>query len=419
MIQKAYLVVKELAGSMFISAIVLLSVFLSVFAVGLYRLAGDGLARYVNDRFAASIPPNTIRVSTRQPRSLFLFEVERPAAAGISDRTLRRIERLGSVTEINPVAALRIPIQARVSYLGYNYRSDILAFGVPYRLIAGDLAGARYRKLWNDPAREKVIPVLVPRTILRSFNDGMAGANGLPRVSERGMVGFGFRLLMGKSSIKVLDGHEETDAVVAGFTDQVDALALILPLGLVNSYNGKFIQNSRNEYQYAYVKVKDHPSLMRVSAGIQKMGLVVESEKTVSRQIMKLRDTIALIIRLLQAIIIVIAVIAISFAAMIATFNRIEYYRTLRILGASRIFITATIVIKHALLGLVGAWCGVAVLKYVSGLIAEYFNLAGIMVSVSLPDETFMKLLLYCMLIPVLSVVPALVRLYFKGLSRD
>ncbi len=165
-------------------------------------------------------------MSTRQPRSLFLFELERPKAAGIGDGTLRAIVRLGGVTEINPVAALRIPVQARVSYMGYNYRSDILAFGVPYRLVAGDLAGTRYRRMWNDPAREKVIPVLVPRTILRSFNDGMAAANGLPRVSERGTVGFGFRLLVGKSSIRALEGHEESDAVVAGFTDQVDSFAL-------------------------------------------------------------------------------------------------------------------------------------------------------------------------------------------------
>lgn len=419
MMQKIYLVGKELAGNKFISAIVLLSVFLSVFAVGLYRIAGDGLTRYVSDRFAASIPPNTIRVSTRQPRSLFLFELERPRAAAISDRTLRAIVRLGGVTEMNPVAALRIPVQARVSYLGYNYRSDILAFGVPYRLVAGDLAGARYRKLWNDPAREKIVPALVPRAILRSFNDGMAAANGLPRVSERGTVGFGFRLLLGKSSIKTLEGFEETDAVVAGFTDQVDALALILPLGLVNSCNGRFIPGYRNEYQYVYVKVKDHASLVRVSAGIQKMGLVVESEKTVSRQILKLRETIALVIGMLQAIIIIIAVIAISSSAMIAVFNRIEYYRTLRVLGASRIFLTATIVIKHAVLGLAGAWGGVALLHYVTGRVAEYFSLAGIVVPVSLPDETFRALLVYSMLIPVIAAVPALVRLYSKGLSRD
>jgi hypothetical protein len=419
MIQKIYLVLKEIAGNRFISAIVFLSVALSVFAVGLYRIAGDSLAHYIHDRFASSIPPNTIRVSTRQPRTLFLFEVDKPNVQVISDRIVKRIWGMGGINEIYPVSALRIPIQARISYMGYNYRSDILAFGVPFHLVAGEMAGERYRKIWKNPAREKVIPVLVPRNILQSYNDGMAAANGLPRLSERGAVGFGFRLLMGKSSIRALNGFEESDAVIAGFTDQVDSLALILPLDLVLDYNKKFVPGYRNEYQYAYIKVKDHASLIRVSSKIKELGLVVEAEKGVSRQIMRLKETINLIIKLLQSIIVIIAVIAISFATMIATLNRIEYYRTLRIIGSSRVFLTATILIKYTILGFIGAWAGVAILKYVSGMVTEYFHLTGIVISVSMPDEAFRTMLLYGMLIPVLSTIPALVRLYFKGLSRD
>jgi hypothetical protein len=398
---------------------VLLSVVLSVFAVGLYWIAGESLARYIHDRFATSIPPNTIRISTQQPRSRFLFEVEKPKTTIITDRVLKRIWKMGGIAEVYPVSALRIPIQARLSYMGFNYRSDILAFGVPYRLVAGELAGERYRKIWKDPDHEKVIPVVLPRYILQSYNDGMAAANGLPRLSERGALGFGFRLLMGKSSIKALDGFVESDAVIAGFTDQVDSLAIILPLGLVSAYNKKFIPEYRSEYQYAYVKVKDHATLMRVSSKIKGLGLVVEAEKGVSEQIMRLKETISLIIKFLQAIIVIIAVIAISFATMIATLNRIEYYRTLRIIGSSRVFLTATILIKYTILGFIGAWAGVAILKLVAGLVAEYFHLTGIVISVSMPDETFRSILLYGMLIPVLSTVPALVRLYSKGLSRD
>src|SRR4030042_1773530 len=99
MIQKAYLIIKEIAGSRFISCIVLLSVVLSVFAVGLYRIAGDSLTRYIHDRFATFIPPNTIRISTKQPRSQFLFEVEKPKTTIITDRMLRRIWDMGGITD--------------------------------------------------------------------------------------------------------------------------------------------------------------------------------------------------------------------------------------------------------------------------------------------------------------------------------
>ncbi len=419
MIQRLFLIAKEMAGSRFVSAIVLLSVLLSVFAVGLFRIAGDSLTHYIHNRFASSIPPNTIRISTRQPRSLFLFETDGPKGAVITDRVIRNIRGLDGVTDVQPVSALGIPIQARVSYLGFSYRSDILAFGVPQRLVADELAGGRYRKLWRDPAREKVIPVLLPRAILQSYNDGMAASNGLPRISERGALGFGFKLYMGRSSLKTLEGYEDMDAVIAGFTDQVDSFALILPLDMVSGYNRKFIQGYRNRYQYAYVKVKDHAAMLRVSPKIQGMGLVVEAEKGVSRQIMRLKENITLIIRLLQAIIVIISVIAISFATMIAVLNRIEYYRTLRLIGASRAFLTATILVKYTLIGFAGAWGGARLLQYASARVTEYFHLTGFMISVSLPGDMFRAVLLSGMLIPVLSTVPALVRLYFKGLSRD
>ncbi len=419
MIQRLYLVVKEIAGSRFVSIIVLLSVTMSVFAVGLFSIAGDSLSHYIHNRFASSIPPNTIRISTRQPRSLFLFETARPMASAINDRVIKNIRGMDGVTEVWPVSALRIPIQARVSYLGFNYRSDILAFGVPQRLVAGELAGERYRRLWRDPGRERVIPVLIPRVILRSYNDGMAASNNLPRISERGAVGFGFKLFMGRSSLRTLDGYEDMDTVIAGFTDQVDSFALILPLGLVSEYNKKFIDGYRNEYQYAYIKVNSHAAMLRVSSGIQSLGLVVEAEKGVSLQIMRLKETITLIIRLLQSIIVIIAIIAISFATMIAVLNRIEYYRTLRLIGASRAFLTATILAKYLIIGFAGAWGGTSLLGYASARVIEHFHLTGFMISVSLPEEIFRTLFLFGMLIPVMSALPALVKLYVKGLSGD
>jgi len=418
-IQRLYLGVKEIAGSRFVSVIVLLSAVLSVFAVGLFRIAGDSLAHYIHNRFASSIPPNTIRVSTRQPRTLFLFEVDRPAGVVITDQTLRRIRAMEGVAEVLPVSALRIPIQARVNYLGFSYRTDILAFGVPRRLVGAELAGERYKKLWKDSSGERVIPVLLPRSILQSYNDGMAAANGLPRISERGAIGFGFKLYMGRSSLKKLDGYDDMDAVVAGFTDQIDSFALILPLGLVSDYNRRFVEKYRNEYQYAYVKVKDHAAMVRVEPRVRAMGLVAEAEKGVSQQILKLKERITLIIRLLQSIIVVIAVIAISFATMIAVLNRIEYYRTLRLIGASRLFLTTTILAKYALIGFAGAWGGAWLLRYASARVTEHFHLTGFMVSLAMPDETFRAILIGGTLVPVLSAVPALVRLYAKGLSRD
>jgi len=419
MIQRLYLVFKELGGSRFISAIVLLSIALSVFAAGLYRIIGDNLENYVRNRFASSIPPNTIKVSTRQPSSMFLFELNEPKSPGIDDKVLHKIRTMEGVKEIYPVSALKIPLQAEIRYLGSGYRSDILAFGVSYPMVAGEIRDERFRRLWKEPEKEKMVPVLVPRNILHSYNDGMAEANGLPRISEQGAVGFGFRLLLGKSSVKRVPGFVESDAVIVGFTDQVDSLAIIVPLKLVIDYNRNFNQGRDNDYQYLYVKVKDHSSLVRIASRIKELGLVVEAQKSVSRQIMRLVDAVDLIIKSLQLIIITIAAVAISFATLIATLNRIEYYRTLRVLGCSRLFLTGTIFFKYAVLGLAGAWCGTMLLSSLARQFAEYFQLTGVMASLSVSPDTLKTSVIYGVLIPVLSTVPALMRLYSKGLSRD
>ena len=419
MIQRLYLLAKEIAGNRIISVLVLLSVIVSVFSVGIFRIVGDTLTEYVNRRFAAAIPPNTMKISTRQPRSAFIFDLQERRSPVISERQLARIRAMEGITEILPVMALNIPLQARITYLGFNYRSDLLAFGVPYRMVRDDIPNEKHRRLWREPDLGGEVPVLVPRSILMSYNDGMAAANGLPRLSERGALGFGFRLLLGWSSLKALKGNREANGVIAGFTDRVDSLALILPLKLAAALNREFNESYRNEYQYAYVRVRDHASLLRTAPLIKKMGLVVEAEKSVSLQIMKLRDAIGLIVAALQFIILAISVIAISFATVIATLNRIEYYRTLRVIGASRLFLTGMVLIKYALVGLAGAWAGTTVLRYAAGAFARYFHLAGIMISLSFPPEAARFVRIYGMAIPVVSTVPALVRLYFKGLSRD
>ena len=418
MIQRIYLIAREIAAAKFVSIMVILAAMLASFTVGLFRLAGDGLSDYVRRRFASSIPPNTIRISTPQPRSAFLFETDR-GPMPISGRAIRAVRRMAGVTAVFPVAALRVPLHATVSYLGFTYRSDVLAFGVPLDLVRDELKEERYRRLWRDPWRERVMPVLVPRAMLRSYNDGMAEANRLPRLSERGAVGFGFRLMVGRSSLRSVQGHEEWDAVIAGFTDRVDSFALIVPYAAAEVFNRRLAGLRPDECQYAYVRVKDHPSLLRVSSAVRAMGLVAEAERSLSKQIMDLQERVSLAVAALQSLFALIAAVAISFATVIATLGRGEYYRTLRVIGASKLFCAVMVLAKYAIIGFLGAWAGTHLLGWAAGWFASLFQLSGVVVSFTLSPPAEKNLLLHGTLIPLISTVPAIVRLYVKGLGPD
>jgi hypothetical protein len=419
MIQKTFMILKELLSGPFINIIVLISFLLSVVAVGLHGIASSNLNSYVQKRFATSIPPNTIKVSPRQSRSRSLFSFNKEPLRPLTAGTLKRMRGLKGVKTVFPVASLDIPLQARLSYLAFQYRSDILAFGVPYHLVSSDIKGRNNRRLWKRHRQGKAIPVLVPRSILQSYNDGMARANNLPRISEQGAVGLRFKLLLGRSSLKTIKGYEESEAVVAGFTDRVDSFALIMPLNQVMGYNRKLIESYRPRYQYAYLKTGDHSSLIRALGVIKKMGYAADVGKSLSQQILKLKSNVALILDSLKYIIVLISVFAAAFATVIATMNRIEYYRVIRIVGGSRVFLTVMILFKYLVIGTAGILAGLYLVKFMAGRFAALFNIGNMIGDLTVADETRTSILLYGSLVPVISTLPALARLFSKGLSGD
>ena len=149
------------------------------------------------------------------------------------------------------------------------------------------------------------------------------------------------------------------------------------------------------------------------------MGLVVEAERSLSKQIMDLQERVSLAVAALQSLFALIAAVAISFATVIATLGRGEYYRTLRVLGASKLFCAVMVLVKYAMIGFLGAWAGTHLLGWAAGRFASLFQLSGVVVSFTLSPAAEKNLLLYGTLIPLISTVPAIVRLYVKGLGPE
>jgi len=326
MIQRAYLILKEIFSSRFISLIVFFSILTSVFSAGLFEIIGSNFNSYINIRFASSIPPNTMKIVPKKGKTFLLFQFSDPDSIKLNDAALKKIRRINGVRTIYPVMTARVPMQARISLFTFRYRTDLLSIGVPYKLVKDDIKGSDYRRMWKNPSFEGEIPVLIPDSVLSAYNDGMAEPNGLPKISESSATGLGFQLFFGHSSIKSFNEYNEVSATVAGFTDRINALALIIPISVARYYNKKFNNdNSHKEYLYAFVKVGDHRSLLRASKSIRKMGFNVEVEKSISRQILNLKRNVNIVIESLKFLIIIISMIAVSFSTMIATMGRVEY----------------------------------------------------------------------------------------------
>ncbi|MCP4134039.1 MAG: hypothetical protein GY754_23915 [bacterium] len=429
MIQKIYLTLKECFSNLFISLIVFFAILVSVISVGFFEIIGSNFNDYIKHRFAASIPPDTIKVSLKQGKAVLFFQVDDPKKKYLNDRKIRRIRRAGGIKKIYPVSLANFPVQARrfsISILGQkldsmnHYVIDAPCLGVPYGLVYKDIKSKYYRNIWKKPDFENRVPVLIPKKLIEAYNDGFAGANNLPKIAENTIFNLKFKIRFGYSSIQRNMDFIEVDAVPVGFTDKADAMALILPSKVVAYYNKKFGKSSaRKKYLYAFIQVKSHNWLLKVASRIKKMGLVVETEETISREIIYLQKYVNLVIIFLMYLIILLSVIAISFSTIIATLNRVEYYRILRILGASKVFITITILIKYIILGFIGSLLGLWLIDWLFGLAVNFINIPLLNIKLKIPEDFKFNIIFYGSIIPVLSTIPALLRLYLKGLNRD
>jgi len=418
MIQRVILIFRESLSTPFLSMVVALAIAAAVTTAGTFYITGKNFNHYINRRFASSLPPNTIKVIPKEGKTVLFFKFQDSSVKQLDEKSLRAIRRLKGVKDVVPFLALKIPMQARISLFSLSYRSDLMSIGIPYRYLKKDIS-REFRSLWKKPDLEKRIPVILPRAILNIYNQGMAEANNLPKLSEQSVIGLNFLLLFGRSSLKQLEDYSRTTAVIAGLTEEVNNLALIIPYRAALYYNKKYIENYRPRYLSLFVRSRDHASLLRVSKRIRAMGFTVEVKKGLSKQIVDLKRRVARVIDSLMLLIIVISAIAVGFSTMIATMERLDYYRIMRVVGASRPFIAVSILLKYFLLGCLGTGTGLLLLTRATGHITDFVPQALAGITIVMDRDMLTSIALWGCLVPVISTLPALFRLYTRALNRD
>ena len=417
MIQRAFLAIKEVLSGRLISFVVFMTIFLSILLTSVFITGSSNFKIYIHSKFAKSIAPDTLRVSPPQGASFLFFQF---ASSGkqIDKGSLWKIRKTGGVKVVYPVMAADFPMQAGISLFGYGYRTDLMAMGVPLSMVKKDIADSRMKKLWNRKVPSDDIPVLVPEAVLNAYNEGMAGQNNLRRISAQTATGMSFNLKFGHSSLRSIDGYAEKKAVIAGFTEKINSLSLILPLRTTEYYNNRFGSGSL-KYNHLIVRVSNHKVLPAVIKSIKKMGYRVESGTRVSEKITGLVRMAEIVLGSIVYIIIAIAGIAIAFSSMISVYNRMEYYRVMRIAGAPSIFIVFTIIIRYLIIGLLGSYLGIAAFEYAGDSLLKSISVPGIFFRGLLPEDLKFRILLGGTVLPALSTIPALFRLSTSALNRD
>jgi cell division protein FtsX len=419
--QKMYLILKEIKGSFFITLVVFFAAALSVFFVCTFFVIGNNTNRYIQGKFASAIPPNMIKVSPKPSPDLGIlsFMFKKHSGALLDEKGLKKILGIKGVKTVFPIMSSQIPMQAAISIFGLNYRTDLICIGVPYEYISDHITDSKAKKLWKNWKKGNELPMLLPNILLDAYNNSMAEPNGLPRISKEFAIGKQLQILFGKSSIKALPGFDTVKGRLAGSTDRVASICLVTPISAVRYYNERFLGKAHVEYMTVMVRAIDHTSFLKVSDQLKKMGFLVETEKSLSKEILSLKEAISFSIRIVSALVILLCIIAAAFSTIIAALDRLEYYRILRVLGASQLFIAVTIWIKYAIIGFLGAIFAFFVFSNASHYLKFIAVIPGFQIDFSISNAFYTQTLFWAMAIPVLSTIPALIHLFTKSMTED
>jgi len=415
MLSKLYLIKKELSGGKFISFIVFCVILLSVSAIVSFNILSENFNNYIKNNFASAIPPDEIKVKPGESKSIFLFSTG--TGKELNSAAVKRIAGIPGVKKVDPVMAVTVPTSATIYFFSFQYRTDLICAGASYKFVEKDLKNKEMRDAWISGTHEKGIPVLVPKTLIDSYNNGLAAANGLPEIIPDKLSGLKFKLSFGRSSVSAHEGSYDSSSVVAGYTDKVNITGLVIPIKSAEEINRKFGKTGR--YMFALVNVKDHKNFEYVKTQIKKMGFVVETGDSLSSEILKLKATVNAFIALMITLISVLAVVTTALCSVTAVWGRIDYYRIMRTLGASKLFIAFTILIKFALMGFLASWGGIYIISIFKVYILHSISIPGVKLTVEISAATVATILSAGTLIPVAASLPAIIRMFAVKLDKN
>jgi len=414
MLSKLYLIIKELSGAKFITFIVFSVILLSVSAILFFNILSDNFNRYIKNNFASSIPPNEIKVKAGESKSVLLFSTG--SGKELDNTSINIISKIKGVKKVDSVIAVTVPSYATIYFFTFQYRSDLICAGANYKFIENDIKSKEMRDAWIKGVHEKGIPVLVPKTLIDSYNNGLAAANGLPEIVPDKLSGLKFKLSFGKSSVSALEGAYDSSSVIAGYTDKISITGLVIPMKSAEEINKKFNKTGRN--MFALVGVKDHKDFDYVKNKIKSMGFSVETGESISSEILKLKATVNAFITAMISLVSILAAVSIALCSVTAVWGRIDYYRIMRTLGASKFFIALTIIIKFSLTGFLASWLGVYLVKIFKVYLLKSVTIPGITLTLDVSQSTIAAIITAATIIPIAASLPTIIRMFSARLDK-
>ncbi len=356
---------------------------------------GNGIKSVVFGKILAQLPVNIIEV-TPKSSTIGIFSFGGISSSNIEDSTAEAISSINGVKGVYKEVVLDIPIQARGEFYSRRIVTDLAATGIDTEIVKDDIR-KDFRFEYNE---DGPIPVIVSKHLLELYNSNIAQAMKLPRLTPDAIIGFRFKLVVGKSYLagtKDSSKVKEYECQLVGFSDKAILLGITIPIEYVRKFKKDIDGTGEiNKYKKLYVLASGSQMVPEITSEITAMGLEIDkTRKTIGGVI----SIATLFLGMLSILIVALSAINISNTFALLVYERRREIGILRAVGATKGNIRYMIFFEASVAGLINGLTGVFA-GYLFIRLTDYFAKSRIPDFPYKPD-TFFEPNLYIFLVAI------------------
>jgi hypothetical protein len=284
----------------------------------------------------------------------------------LDDGAVERLRALPGAAEAWPRLSLRVPIAAAGPPKGLDYGWPAgmtfqlpLVVGVPEELLGEGVQGGAFR----DGAAADVIPAVVSRRLLETFNKKIAPAHDVRRLPPGlSVVGLELPVRVGLSVIPLRTERRVVDARLrlVGLSERLPLEVVAIPLETVRRLHEEY--GKRDEgYSQVSVLARSPEDVPALTGAVRRMGFAVDDEE---RGRAERVGTIVVVttgaLVFLAGVMCALAALAIAQSLSASVRGRVREIAVLEALGASPADVRRVVLLEGALVGLAGGILGAA-----------------------------------------------------------
>ncbi len=236
-----------------------------VLAAGLARGAHD----VVVEDLLGGLPAGQLRVT---PVTVSIGPVRLSlgkAGARLDDERVAQLGAIDGVVAVHPQVFADFPATARIDLGGVGLATDVVLEGLTAEQLAGDVAPAEFS--WT-PGQAEPVPLVFSQQLLVLYNAGFAPGRGLPRLSERALLGMEATATLGSGG----DRRRQRARVVAISSDVAPAGATV-PASFVRAMS-EALGGAVPDWTSARLVLADDADPSAVRRAAEDLGLRVDDE---------------------------------------------------------------------------------------------------------------------------------------------